>query len=67
MTAIRFYLPHEDQVNLSIYDMMGREIIRLIDGPMDQGEHQIKWAPSQLQSGVYFYRIQAGEHRLLKK
>jgi hypothetical protein len=57
-TTISFGLPETGRVELVIYDMMGREVSRLVDGNLDAGWHQIRWDASRLASGTYIYRIQ---------
>ncbi len=60
-TAIGFSLPADTHVRLTIYDVMGREVSRLVDGPMQAGAHRVTWnAASGLSSGMYLYRLQAG-------
>lgn len=60
-TAIGFSLPDNAHVRLTIYDAMGREVSRLLDGPMPAGAHRVTWtAESGLASGMYLYRLQAG-------
>ncbi|MCH8494697.1 MAG: T9SS type A sorting domain-containing protein [Balneolales bacterium] len=61
-TTISFGLPEAGQGQLVIYDLMGREIGRLVDGNLGAGWHQVRWDASRLASGTYIYRIQvAGE------
>ena len=59
-TTIQFTLPEATHVSLIIYDMLGREVKRLVEGPLATGEHSIPWDASGLPSGMYLYRIQAG-------
>jgi serine protease AprX len=62
-TTIAFTLPEASPVRLVVYDVTGREVARLVDGTMDAGEHRVEWDASDLASGVYLYRIEAGAHR----
>jgi hypothetical protein len=57
-TTISFGLPESGRVELVIYDLMGREVGRLVDGNLAAGWHQVRWDASQLASGTYIYRIQ---------
>jgi hypothetical protein len=57
-TVISFGLPESGRVELVVYDMMGREISRLVDGNLATGWHQVRWDASRLASGTYIYRIQ---------
>ena len=58
-TTISFGLPESGSVQVIVYDMMGREVSRVVDGTMSAGWHQVQWDASQLASGTYIYRIQA--------
>jgi hypothetical protein len=59
-TEIRFDLPESAQVQLSIFDVMGREVARLVEETMEAGSHQVSWNASNLSSGVYVIHINAG-------
>ena len=60
-TTIKFELPRASQVNLSVYDILGREVSLLVNGKREAGVHEVKFDGSNLASGVYFYRLQAGD------
>jgi hypothetical protein len=60
-TTIEFSLPEEAYVDLSIYDLLGREVTVLEKGLKPAGKYEIPFDASGLSSGVYFYRLQAGE------
>ena len=59
-TAIAFDLPLGSEVRLAVYDMLGREVARLVDGYREAGVHQVTFDATHLPSGVYLYRMQAG-------
>ena len=71
-TRISFSLPAEQQVEMSVYDVRGREVVRLVDGELDAGRHSVTWdgragrgypaAP-----GVYWYRMRAGDRVLTRR
>ncbi len=68
-TEISFSLPTSSEVTLAIYDIRGREISTLIDGPMSEGNHTIVWDGRNSQnqgqaSGVYFCKLEAGVIKL---
>jgi hypothetical protein len=44
-------------VRLAVYDLLGREVAVLVDGPMSAGSHSVTFDASTLTSGVYMYRI----------
>ncbi|MFI5405566.1 MAG: M6 family metalloprotease domain-containing protein [Nitrososphaerales archaeon] len=60
-TRIEFSLPVESNVKLIVYNVLGQEIIRLIDDQMTAGNHSINWNASgnQVTSGIYFYELVA--------
>lgn len=60
-TEITFDLPHAMQARLKVYDVLGREVAELAGGVMNSGSHTILYDASLLSSGVYFYRLEAGE------
>ena len=66
-TTIRFALSHRLQVTLSVYNAPGEQVNRLINGDMDAGDHEVSFEGSRLASGLYFYRIQAGNFVQTKK
>ncbi|HUI65798.1 MAG TPA: T9SS type A sorting domain-containing protein [Bacteroidota bacterium] len=59
-TTIKFELPRTSQVNLTVFDILGREVSVLVNDKRDAGVYEVKFDGSGLASGVYFYRIQAG-------
>jgi hypothetical protein len=60
-TTIKFELPQSSAVRLSVYDMLGREVSVLANERRDAGVHEVRFDGSNLASGVYFYRLQAGD------
>ena len=66
-TKIDFTLPKSGNVSLIVYDILGREITTLVNGNMNAGYYTINFNASKLASGVYFYRIKAGDFINVKK
>ena len=71
-TAIRFTLPSAGKVSLAIYDVSGRLIDTLESGNRAAGEHLIRWdgrdnRGERVASGVYFYRLTAGDFVATRK
>jgi hypothetical protein len=66
-TIIRFTLPQKTTVNLSIFDMNGRLVKVLVSGSKDSGTHAVTLHSGVLTSGLYYYKLQAGEFSALKK
>ena len=61
MTTITFALPKTSKVNLAIHNVSGRLVATLVNGWRDAGYHSTTFDGSKMASGVYIYRIQAGE------
>jgi len=57
-TTISYSLPSSTGVRITICDVLGREVDRLVDGFREAGEHRITWTARQSPSGVYFLRIE---------
>ncbi len=66
-TTIEFALPMSGNVNLAVYDILGRKVADLVNGNLTAGYHTINFNASDLSSGVYFYRIEAGDFVSVKK
>ncbi len=60
-TALSFQLSAFSYVNLTVYDIQGREVAKLINGWRDAGVHEITFDASELASGIYIYHLTAGE------
>jgi hypothetical protein len=60
-TTIKFVLPKSSFATLKIFNLAGQEIATLVDGFEIVGEHEAKWQPQDLPSGIYFYRLQADD------
>ncbi len=60
-TTIKYELPKSSEVKLSVYDLLGREVSVLVNEKKDAGVHEVRFDGSGLSSGVYFYRMQAGD------
>lgn len=59
-TTIQFAIPQSGNVELVVYDMLGREIATLINEHKDTGYHEVVFDAGNLSSGVYLYRISTG-------
>lgn len=67
ITTIRFSIPKKSHVSMKVYDINGKEIETLIEGNIDAGNSSIVFNGSRFASGVYFYRITAGDFVQTKK
>jgi len=59
VTRVSYYLPQAADVRVSIYDVSGRLVEKLVDGPRSSGEHTVEWNASRASSGIYFCRFEA--------
>jgi photosystem II stability/assembly factor-like uncharacterized protein len=66
-TTIKYYLPENSFVNISIYNSLGELIEILINGEKEAGRHTINCHINDLTSGIYFYKISAGKFTETKK
>ena len=67
ITKINYELPITNYVNLSIYNIMGQNIVTLISEKQQAGMHQVEWDASGFSSGVYYYRLNTGQFVDIKK
>ena len=72
VTTLRYDLPDDALVNITIYDMMGRVVSNLVSSQQDAGYKSVQWnatnnAGQPVSAGIYIYTIQAGEYRQTKK
>ena len=66
-TTIRFSLPKSDPVSLRIYDLLGKEVETLIREYRNAGDYEIEWSALDFPSGIYLYRLEAGDFVETKK
>lgn len=66
-TVISYQLPVSSQVRLEVYDMLGRNVATLVNEQVAAGRHNVNFDASNLSSGVYLYRLQAGSQIMTKK
>ena len=72
ITTLRYDLPNDGLVNITIYDMMGRIVKTLVNGSQTAGFKSVQWNATNdknepVSAGLYLYSIQAGEFRQTKK
>ena len=72
VTTLRYDLPEADLVNITIYDMLGREVKTLINQTQDAGYRSVIWDATNdygkpVSAGIYLYQIHAGEYITTKK
>jgi len=72
ITILRYDLPEQAQVTLTVYDLMGREVTQLVNTTREAGFKSVQWDATDsfgkpVSAGVYLYQIQAGDFRQTKK
>ena len=60
-TSIRYSLAQTGQVSLRVFNLAGQEVATLVHDRKAAGQHEVQWVAADLPSGVYVYRLQAGE------
>ena len=71
-TSLRYDLPEDNFVTLTVYDMLGRKITQLVNTSQEAGFRSVQWNSTNsfgkpISAGVYFYQIRAGEFVQTKK
>ncbi|GAB4290185.1 MAG: hypothetical protein Kow0098_08580 [Ignavibacteriaceae bacterium] len=66
-TTIKFSLPSNELTKLTVYNALGEEVALLINEVLQAGFHQVSFNAAGLPSGVYFYRIEAGDFTQVRK
>jgi hypothetical protein len=66
-TNISFAIPQNGFVSLKVYNMLGKEVATLVNGNLNAGAHNYNFNASNLASGMYFYKLEAGNFTETKK
>lgn len=66
-TTITYTLNVKGRVNLSVYDLLGREVAVLVNGNQSTGNHEVQFSGADLTSGVYFYKLQINDQVITQK
>ena len=66
-TRISYSIPHASDVSLIVYDLLGREVARLVQGTKPPGDYSVTWNAANVPSGVYYCRLVAGSFVETKK
>lgn len=66
-TMITYSLKEKDHVTLVVFDILGKEVTRLVDGIQTEGEHSVNFDGSSLPSGMYIYQLQGTNFNISKK
>ncbi|MDP4197559.1 MAG: T9SS type A sorting domain-containing protein [Bacteroidota bacterium] len=66
-TSISYTIPNSNFVTLKVYNMIGQEVRTLVSSFQESGEHSVEFSASDLNSGIYIYRLQAGNFTSVRK
>ena len=66
-TTINFQLPFDSNIRLQIYNLLGQNVETLVDSQIKAGYHSIQWNASHYSSGIYFYKLTAGDKVITKR
>lgn len=66
-TTITFSIPEAGPVWLDVFDLQGRHVTTLVEGFLPAGRHELLFAPQNLASGIYFYRLRAENHEKTRR
>ncbi len=67
ITIINYQLSKSSYVELTIYNLLGQKVATLVDKQQAVGKHNVKWDAAGFASGIYYYIIDTGEYRQMKK
>ncbi|HXG01687.1 MAG TPA: T9SS type A sorting domain-containing protein [Bacteroidota bacterium] len=66
-TTIRFTLPDSRFTSLKVFNLLGQEVATLVNGIKQPGSYEVQWDAGGMPSGVYMYRLTAGNYSTVKK
>ena len=67
VTKIRYSLPQQSNVSLIVYNILGQEVITLVNEQQPAGNYEVSFDATNLTGGIYLYKIQAGDYSDVKK
>jgi hypothetical protein len=67
VTNCQFSIPNSQLTILKVFDILGREVATLVDEPLQAGTYTVQFDASHFASGVYYYRLAAGEFTQTRK
>ena len=65
VTTISFDIVETSQVSIKVFDLLGNQIVQLVNEIKDGGSHTVNWNASELSSGLYFVKMEANNTNLL--
>ena len=66
-TAINYQLPVDSHVKLEVYNLIGQKVATLADERQQAGYKSVNWEASGYSSGIYFYKLSAGDKAFIKR
>ena len=66
-TKIKFELPKSSYIKLIVYDLLGREVAKLVNEKLTTGSYETEWDALRFASGIYFYKLVANDFSETKK
>jgi len=67
LTTIRYSLAEDCNVILKVYDMLGNEVVSLVNNQQKVGSYEVEFDGSNFSSGIYYYQLNAGSYPEIKK
>jgi hypothetical protein len=67
MTKLKFQMPKSGLAELKVFDVLGKEVQVLVNQQLSPGTYEVDFDGSELPSGVYYYRLEAGNFSQTKK
>jgi len=66
-TVIQYQLPASSSVKLEVYNILGSKVATLVNGEQEAGYKSVNWDASEVSSGIYFYKLTAGDFTEVKR
>lgn len=67
MTTISFSLPKKSRVNIAVYDLLGHEVVKLVDGVRAEGQSSVQFDATNLSSGIYICRMVVDDNQIFAR
>ena len=65
-TTIEYYLPYQDEISISLYNIIGEKVFELFKGKQTAGLHRIELSANDLSTGLYFYQLRSSGFNQIK-
>jgi hypothetical protein len=66
-TTLRYTLPVDSRVSLVVFNVLGESVATLVNGEVEAGTHVVRFSPAGLSSGMYYYKLRAGNFQDTKR